>query len=182
MSRTSRELVAKFFNMLKNFMRIFSPKYFARLSRECRTTVVRQSCENLATIWRENKTKRHSYECRATLARMSRDCRTNLNENKLHSRESRETLSRMSRDIFSKLDRNSRICRKNIYSMRLQRESCVYIVYLCREIVTNYSRTSLQLSHSSEIGALHLTGVHVPVLHAYLFTKNLLTECAMILH
>ena len=121
MSRTSRELVAKFFNMLKNFMRFFSPKYFARLSRdcrreilanlqceifatlvrmsrECRTTVARQSCENLATIWRENKTKRHSYECRATLARMSRDCRTNLNENKLYSRESRETLSRMSRD------------------------------------------------------------------------------------
>ena len=58
---------------------------------------------------------------------MSRDCRTNLNENKLHSRESRETPSRMSRDcretvapqsrdIFSKLDRNSRICRKNVYS------------------------------------------------------------------
>ena len=38
--------------------------------------------------------------------------------------------------------------------MRLQRESCVYIVNLCREIVANYSRTSLQLSHSSEIGAL----------------------------
>ena len=136
-----------------------------RMSRECRTTVARQSCENLATIWRENKTKRHSYDCRATLARMSRDCRTNLNENKLHSRESRETLSRMSRDcratvarqsreIFSKLDRNSRICRINVYSMRLQRESCVYIVYLCREIVANYSRTSLQLSHSGEIGAL----------------------------
>ena len=153
-------------------MRIFSPKYFARLSRdcratfvrvsrtchheilanlqceifatlvrmfcECRTTVAPQSCENLATIWRENKTKR----------RMSRDCRTNLNENKLHSPESRETLSRMScdsratitrqsRDIFSKLHRNSRICCINVYSMRLQRESCVYIVNLCREIVAN---------------------------------------------
>ena len=134
------------------------------MSRVCRTTVARQSCENLATIWRENKTKRYSYECRATLARMSRDCRTNLNENKLHSRESRATVARLScdsratiarqsRDIFSKLDRNSRICRKNVYSLRLQRESCVYIVYLCREIVANYSRTSLQLSHSSEIGA-----------------------------
>ena len=131
-SRTSRELVAKFFNMLKNFMRFFfftkilrktvarqscdgratfvrvsqtcrrkilanlQCEIFAtlvRMSRECRTTVARQSCENLATIWRENKTKRHSYQCRATLARMSRDCRTNLNGNKLHSRESRETLS-----------------------------------------------------------------------------------------
>ena len=115
-SRTSRELVVKFFNMLKNFMRIFSPKYFARLSRDCRATVARHSCEcrklvaakfwriynakflrhsyeNLATIWRENKTKRHSYQCRATLALMSRDCHMNLNENKVHSRESRETLS-----------------------------------------------------------------------------------------
>ena len=141
-SRTSRELVAKFFNMLKNFMRIFSPKYFARLLRDCRATVARrscecrreilakftmqnfcdtrtnvarvshdgrqQSCENLATIWRENKTKRHSYECRATLARMSRDCRTNLNENKLHSRESRETLSQMSRDCHATVARPSR--------------------------------------------------------------------------
>ena len=40
-----RELVAKVFNMLKNFMRIFSPKYFARLSRNCRATVARRSCE-----------------------------------------------------------------------------------------------------------------------------------------
>ena len=33
-------------------------------------------------------------------------------------------------------------------------ESCVYIVNLCRELFANYSQTSLQLSHSSEIGAL----------------------------
>ena len=33
-------------------------------------------------------------------------------------------------------------------------KSCVYIVNLCHERVANYSRTSLQLSHSSEIGAL----------------------------
>ena len=63
-------------------------------------------------------------------------------------------VARQSREIFSKLDRNSRICRINVYSVRLQRESCVYIVNLCRKIVAKYSRTSLQLSHSSEIGAL----------------------------
>ena len=119
MSRTSRELVAKVLNKLDA---IFFPKYFARLSRDCRATVARRSCdvranvanqsprnfgeftmrnfrdtrtnvvrvshdgratvlrqhgEKLVTIWRENKTKRHSYECRATFARMSRDCRTN---------------------------------------------------------------------------------------------------------
>ena len=199
-SRASRELVAKGFNMFKNFMRNFSSKYFARLSHDCRATFVRVSrtcrgenlanlqceifghsyecrasvvrrsrdslektCEQLTTIWRENKTKRHSYERRAELSRMSRDCRTNENKNKLHSWESRETLSRMSRDCRAtvarlscdnrKLDRNSRICRINVHSMRLQCESCVYIINLCREIVANYSRTSLQLSHSSETGA-----------------------------
>ena len=78
-SRTSRELVAKFFNMLKNFMRIFSPKYFARLSRDCRATVARRSCECrelvAAKFWRiyNAKFSRHSYECRASVARRSRD-------------------------------------------------------------------------------------------------------------
>ena len=33
----------------------------------------------------------------------------------------------------------------------------VYIINLCREIVANYSRTSLQLSHSSEIGQSKFT-------------------------
>ena len=184
--------------MLKNFMRFFSPKYFARLSRDCRATVARRSCECrelvAAKFWRiyNAKFSRHSYECRASVARRSRDSlaktprlsgekiklsdiRTNVARHShecratvvriqmkisyirgkvvRHSHECRATVVRQSRDIFSKLDRNSRICRINVYSMRLQRESCVYIVYLCREIVANYSRTSLQLSQSSEIGA-----------------------------
>ena len=129
-----RELVAKVLNMFKNFMRIFFAKIFrktvARLScdvrvsvanlsprnfgefkmrnfRDTRTNVVRPSrdslektCEHLATIWLESKTKR-----------MSRDCRTNENEDKLHSRESRETLSRMfhgCRATVAQLSRDSR--------------------------------------------------------------------------
>ena len=57
--------------------------------RDTRSNVVRQSrdslektCEQLANIWRENKTKRQSYmyECRETLSRMSRDCRANENK------------------------------------------------------------------------------------------------------
>ena len=112
-SRTSRELVAKVLNMFKNFMRFFSSKYFARLSRDRRATVVRRSCECrepvAAKFWRIYNVK----------------------------------ISRQSRDMFSKLDRNSQMCRINVYSMSLQRESCVYIVNLCREIVANYSRTSL---------------------------------------
>ena len=78
-SRTSRELVAKFLNMFKNFMGNNSPKHFARLSRDCRATVVRRSCECrelvAAKFWRiyNAKFSRHSYECRASVARRSRD-------------------------------------------------------------------------------------------------------------
>ena len=127
-SRTSRELVAKFLNRFKKFMQMFSSKYFARLSRDCRNN--------------ENENKPHSRESRETLSRMSRDCRA--------------TVARQSRGIFSKLDRNSRICRINVHSMRMQRKSCVcLIVNLCREIVENYnSRTCLQSSHTSEVGVL----------------------------
>ena len=106
-----RELVATVLNMFKKFMRIVSPKYFARLLLDCRASVanlsplhfgefilrifrdtrtnaVRVSHDGRATVLRkhadtsrlsgEKKTKRHSYKCRATLARIrSRDCRTN---------------------------------------------------------------------------------------------------------
>ena len=74
-----RASVAKFFNMLKNFMRIFSPKYFARLSRDCRATVARRSCECrelvAAKFWRiyNAKFSLHSYKCRASVTRRSRD-------------------------------------------------------------------------------------------------------------
>ena len=135
--RTSREMVAKVLNMFKNFMQIFSPKYFARLScdgrasvtylsprnfgeftmrnfRDTRTNVVRVSHYGRATVLRKpcdylarNKIKRHSYECRTTLAQMLRDCRANLNENKLHSRKSRKTLSRMSRNCHATVARQS---------------------------------------------------------------------------
>ena len=106
-SRTSRELVAKFLNMLKNFMRIFSPKYFAR-----------QSCDGRATFVRVSRTCRReilaNLQCKifATLVRMSRECRTTVvrqscenlatiwreNKTKRHSYECRATLARMSRD------------------------------------------------------------------------------------
>ena len=38
-SGTSRKLVVKVLNMFKNFLQIFSPKIFARLSRDCRELV-----------------------------------------------------------------------------------------------------------------------------------------------
>ena len=47
--------------------------------------------------------------------------------------------------------------------MRMQRKSCVCIVNLFREIVANYSRTSLQMSHPTEVGAFssYLTGMRI---------------------
>ena len=197
-SRTSRELVAKVFNMFKNCMRIFSPKLFrktdvqrsrdvrasvANLSsrnfgeftmrnfRDTRTNVLRVSHDGRATVLRQHaKTSRlsgekiklsdirtnvvrHSHECHATVVRITMKISYIRGKVVRHSHECRATVVRQLRDMFSKLDRNSRICRINVYSMRLQYESCVYIVTLCREIFANYSRTSLQLSHSSEIGA-----------------------------
>ena len=72
-SRTSRELVAKVLNMFKNWMRIFFPKYFARLSRDCRATVVRRSCECresvAATFWRI--TMRNFCDIRTNVVRVS---------------------------------------------------------------------------------------------------------------
>ena len=93
-SRTSRELVAKYLNRFKTFMQMFSSNYFARLSRDCRNN--------------ENENMPHSRESRETLSRMSCDCRA--------------TVARQSRGIFSKLDRNSRICRINVHLMRMQRK------------------------------------------------------------
>ena len=63
-SRTSRELVAKFLNRFKRFMQMFSSKYFARLSRDCRNN--------------ENENKPHSRESREALSRMSRDYRATV--------------------------------------------------------------------------------------------------------
>ena len=76
-SRTSRKLVAKFLNMFKNFMGINSPKHFARLSRDCRATVVRRSCECrelvAAKFWRiyNEKFSRRSRDSLAKTSRLS---------------------------------------------------------------------------------------------------------------
>ena len=115
-------------------MRIFSPKYFARLScnvhasvsnlaprnfgeftmrnlsdtgtnHECRATVLRHShnslkktCEHLVTIWRENKTKRHSYECLATVVGMKMKISYNRGKVMRHSHECLTTVMRQSCD------------------------------------------------------------------------------------
>ena len=170
-SRTRRELDAKVLNMFKNscecrepvaakFWRIYNAK-FSRHSYECRASVARRSRDSLAKTSRlsgekiklsdiRTNVERHSHECRAIVVRIEMKISYIRGKVVRHSHDCRATVARY---IF-KIRRNSRICRINVYSMRLQRESCVYIVNPCREIVANYSRTSLQLSHSSEIGAL----------------------------
>ena len=70
MSRTSLELVAKFLNMLKNFMRIFSPKYFARLSRDSRATF-HVSVANLSPRNFGEFTMRNFRDTRMNVARLS---------------------------------------------------------------------------------------------------------------
>ena len=74
-----RKLVAKFFKMLKKFMRFFSPKYFARLSRDVRASVVNLSLRNFGEFtmcnFRDTRTNvaRVSHNSRATVLRKPRD-------------------------------------------------------------------------------------------------------------
>ena len=142
------------------FWLIYNGK-FSRHLYKCLASVARGSCDSLAKTSRlsgekiklSNICTQHSHECCATVVRIKTKISYIRAKVVRHSNAGCETVAQLSRDIFSKLDQNSRICRINVYSMKLQPESCVYIVNLCHEIVANYSRTSLQLLHSSEIGA-----------------------------
>ena len=80
MSRTSRELVAKFFNMLKNFMRIF----LQNISQDCRATVVRRSRDVRASVANLSPrnfgefTMRNFRDTRTNVARVSHDGRATV--------------------------------------------------------------------------------------------------------
>ena len=143
-SRTSRELVAKFFNMLKIFMRIFSPKYFARLSRDIRATVARRSCECrelvAAKFWRiyNAKFSRHSYEYRASVARPSRDSLAKT------SRLSCEKIKLS--DIRTYVARHSHECRATVVRIQMKisyiRGKVVRHSHECHATVVRQSRDS----------------------------------------
>ena len=73
-----RELVTKFLNLFKNFMRVFSPKYFARLSRyswDVLGSVANLSPQNFGKFTMQNfceacmNVVRVWYEVRATVLR-----------------------------------------------------------------------------------------------------------------
>ena len=75
-TRQSHDVRASVANLLPRNFNEFTMRNIC----ETPTNVVRQSrdilaktCEHLETICRENKTKLHSCECRATLSQMSRD-------------------------------------------------------------------------------------------------------------
>ena len=127
------ELVANWSRRFKNFMRFFfSKKHVARLSRDCRATVVRRSCECrreiLANLLCENF---------ATLVRLSHECRTILARQSLRLSGEKIKLS----DIRTNVVRHSHEYLANVshkvHSRRLRCESFVNIVDLCREIVSN---------------------------------------------
>ena len=65
-----RELVVKVLNMFKNFMRIFSPKYFARLSRDVRASVANLSPQNFGEFTMQNFHDTWN-ECHVSVARQS---------------------------------------------------------------------------------------------------------------
>ena len=99
-----RELVAA------KLWQIYNAKFLRRLMNvvrvwyEVRATVLRKKCEHLATIWRENKTKQHSFQCHATVIRMKMKISYIRGKVGRHSHECLVTVVRQSRDIFSKLD------------------------------------------------------------------------------
>ena len=50
------------------FLGIYNEKFSRLIRMSCNS--LEKTCKHLATIWQENKTKRHSYECLATVVRM----------------------------------------------------------------------------------------------------------------
>ena len=153
MSRTSRELVAKVLNMFKNWMRIFFPKYFARLSRDCRATFVRMSrtcrreilanlqCEIFATLIRM------SCECRTTVLRQhAKNSRLSGEKIKL-SDECRATVVRIKmkiRYIRGKVVRHSHECRTTVVRQsRDYRATVVRYIFKIRPKFANLSHKCL---------------------------------------
>ena len=133
MSRTSREPVAKVLNMFKNWMQIFFPKYFARLSRDVRANVANLSPRNFGEFtmrnFRDTRTNvvRVSHDGRATVLRQhAKNLRLSGEKIKLsvirtnvvrHSHECRASVVRIKmkiRYIRGKVVRHSHECRATV--------------------------------------------------------------------
>ena len=139
-SPTRRELVAKDFNMFKNFMRILSPKYFARLSCDGRATFVRvfRTCRRkiLANL---------QCEIFATLVRMSCDCDGLATVLRKHAKTSRLSGERIKlSDIRKNVVRHSHECRATVVRIKMKisyiRGKVVRHSYECRATIVRQSR------------------------------------------
>ena len=168
--RRSRDIRVNVANLLPRNFGEFTMRNFrdpctnvVRVSHDCCATVLRQHVKNSRLSGEKMKLSdirmnvvRHSHEYHATVLQIKIKIRYIRGKVVRHSHECRATVVRQSRDSRATVARyifKIRPKYANVYLMRLQHESFVYIVNLFHVIVANYSRTSLRLSHSSEIGA-----------------------------
>ena len=136
-SRTSREQVEKVLNMFKNFMRIFSPKYFAKLSRDCRAMVANLSPRTLGEF-----IMRNFRDTRTNVVRVSHDGRTTvLRQNAKTSRLSGEKIKPS--DILTNVVRHSHECRTTVVRIKMKisyiRGKVVRHSHECRATVVRQS-------------------------------------------
>ena len=120
---TCRELVAKVLNMFKNWMRIFFPKYFARLSRDGRANVANLSPQNFGEFTMQN-----FHDTRTNVVLVSQDGRaTVLRQHAKNSRLSGEKIKLSV--IRSNVVRHSHECRATVVQIKMK------IRYICGKVV-----------------------------------------------
>ena len=148
-SRTSREQVAKVLNMFKNWMRIFFPKYFARLSRDCRATIARQSRDvraNVANLSPRNFgefTMRNFRDTRTNVVRVSHDGRATVLRQ--HAKTSRLSGEKIKLSVIrTNVERHSHECRATVVRIKMKiryiRGKVVRHSHECRATVVRQSR------------------------------------------
>ena len=135
--------------MFKNWMRIFFPKYFARLSHDCRATVARQSRDvraNVANLSPRNFgefTMRNFRDTRTNVVRVSHDGRaTVLRQHAKNSRLSGEKIKLSV--IRTNVVRHSHECRATVVRIKMKiryiRGNVVRHSHECRATVVRQSR------------------------------------------
>ena len=130
-----REQVAKVLNIFKNCMRFFSPKYFARKSRDVRSSVANLSPRNLGEFTMQN-----FRDTRTNVVRVSHDGRaTLLRQHAKTSRLSGEKIKLS--DIHTNVVRHSHECGATVrIEMKISyiRGKVVRHSHECRATVARY--------------------------------------------
>ena len=134
-----RELVANWSRSFSTCFKILWELIRQNISQDCRATVVRRSCECrklvAAKLWRiyNAKFSQHSYECRASVARRSRDSLAKTS--RLSGEKKKLKLVSHWHTNFSRLF--CEFCRGLSHDNR----ASVVRIFLCRELVANWSRS-----------------------------------------